>query len=84
MSLQVLRTGDFILWKAEDEEGILMRHFSILRTGEETFRVSLKQLGMEDKCQVYDMWSGEDLGEAEENIEITLKSHDAKLYRLKY
>ena len=46
--------------------------------------MSLKQLGMEDKCQVYDMWSGEDLGEAEENTEITLKSHDAKLYRLKY
>jgi len=29
----------------------------------------LKQLGLEGKCQVYDMWSGEDLGEAEEAID---------------
>ena len=68
----------------QDEEGNSYAAFFNITNWEETFRVSLKQLGMEDKCQVYDMWSGEDLGEAEENIEITLKSHDAKLYRLKY
>lgn len=81
---QVLRTGDFILWKAEDEEGNIYAAFFNITNWEETFRVSLKQLGLEGKCQVYDMWSGEDLGEAEEKIEVTLKSHDAKLYRLKY
>ena len=79
---QVLRTGDFILWKAEDEEGNTYAAFFNITNWEETFSVSLKQLGLEGKCQVHDMWSGEDLGEAEEAIEVTLKSHDAMLYKM--
>ena len=80
---QVLRTGEFILWKVEDEEGNVYAACFNITNWEETFSVSLKQLGLEGKCRIHDMWSGEDLGEAKEAIEVTLRSHDAKSYRLK-
>lgn len=79
---QVLRSFDLILWKAEDEEGNIYAAVFNTADWEERFSVNLEKLGIEGKAALRDMWERRNLGEVETNITVTLKAHDAKLFKL--
>lgn len=79
---QVLRSFDLILWKAEDEEGNIYAAVFNTADWEEWFSVNLEKLGIEGKAALRDMWERRNLGEVETNITVTLKAHDAKLFKL--
>lgn len=79
---QVLRSFDLILWKAEDEEGNIYAAVFNTADWEERFSVNLEKLGIEGKAAFRDMWERRNLGEVETNITVTLKAHDAKLFKL--
>lgn len=44
--------------------------------------MNLEKLGIEGKAALRDMWERRNLGEVETNITVTLKAHDAKLFKL--
>lgn len=79
---QAVRNNGLIVWTAQNKEG--GHYIGVFNTSnwENTFAVSLEQMGLEGKYSVRDLWEKRDAGEAEEKITVTVKTHDAKLYYL--
>lgn len=80
---QVMRTYDFIVWRAEDREGNIYGALFNITNWTDTFTVKLEDLGASGTCELYDMWTGENLGQVNEKITAEIRSHDAKLFRIK-
>ena len=79
---QILRSGDRIAWKTENEEGTI--YLAMFNTGcmEQQFELAFDKLGMEGAYQVRELWEHKDIGREEKAITASIPSHGAALYRM--
>ena len=79
---QVMRTGDLVIWRSEDEDGSVYVAFFNTSFAEITGRVSFRQLGISGDYQGIELWTKEYIDLTEESVSSKVAPHGAKLYRL--
>ena len=79
---EVMNADGKIAWKTADNEGNV--YVGLFNTTEEETEVSLalKNIGMEGKVRVRDLWAKKDIGETTNVIASMVPAHGAVLYKL--
>ena len=80
---QLFREDDLIAWSSDDPEtGDKFLAFFNASESIEEINIRFEQLGLSGKHTVKDLWSGEDLGNFEDDFSADIMIHGAGLYRI--
>ena len=79
---QVLRLGNLIVWQAHDEAQNQYVALFNVTDWQDDFAVDFAALELEGTYKLRNLWENKDLGEVSDKLVVSIKSHDAKLYKL--
>jgi hypothetical protein len=82
-AVQIERDADHAVWlsKDNDDNSFYLAIFN-LSEASQTLKVSLKEIGIDSKVSVRDLWKHENLTSVEDKIVADISSHGAALYKL--
>ncbi|NCB91549.1 MAG: glycoside hydrolase family 27 protein [Clostridia bacterium] len=80
---QVLREYNVIIWQADGLDGEKYIAVFNVVNWTDTFRIDFRKMDMDGTYMVRDLWAKTDMGVKERYMDVTLKSHEGRVYRLK-
>jgi hypothetical protein len=80
---QLFRNNEQVAWIA-DVPGTNDKYLALFNLGEngQLFEINLKQVGLNGKCRITDLWTGDSLGEFESSVRPEVLPHGARLFRI--